>query len=224
MAGLLIQMGGLLIHHCCGCRGSPPLVAHSTQHPAHMHHVSSLHIIQIISKVNIMFYSLVISHLMFTLPNTINNEHIKFPPASAHFHITPPGGKSIPGMQLAAAHGARRHRRASAGRRTPAPARARRPPTAGGRLIKAVCALLVHTSPSDATPPLHPQILYVRHYVKEFLPRRHCECEVLSLGRFNQGSAGGIGLGAVVAAFACARRRPSMRAVVASKLVGRPTG
>ena len=224
MAGLLIQMGGLLIHHCCGCRGSPPLVAHSTQHPAHMHHVSSLHIIQIISKVNIMFYSLVISHLMFTLPNTINNEHIKFPPASAHFHITPPGGKSIPGMQLAAARGARRHRRASAGRRTPAPARARRPPTAGGRRIKAVCALLVHTSPSDATPPLHPQILYVS-LRQEFLPRRHCECEVPSLGRFQPRlDRWDWARCRRCCCFACARRRPSMRAVVASKLVGRATG
>ena len=49
----------------------------------------------------------------------------------------------------------RRPRRAGPHRRPDAADRA------GGRRVKAVCALLVHTSPSDATPPLHPQILYV---------------------------------------------------------------
>ena len=202
MARLLIQMGGLLIHHCCGCRGSPPLVAHSTQHPAHMHHVSFHHIIQYVSRVNIMFYITCNFTPKFTLPNTTNNEHIKLPPASAHFNITFPRWKVDPG--LAACCGARRPTPPTRQRRprATAPVSASRPPTAGGRRIKRLCAHCLSTPlrAMPAAPPLHPLRL---SSLENSLPRRavvtvNVKCPPLD--DFNQGPTGGLGLGRPAAA------------------------
>ena len=193
MAGLLIQMGGLLIHHCCGCRGSPPLVAHSTQHPAHMHHVSFHHIIQYISKVNIVFISLVISHL---------SSHCQIPPIMniSSYHQLLLISISHPQVESRSRACSLLRRAAPDATDAPAPAAghgtgvsASRLPTAGGRQIKRLCAhcLCTPLRAMPAAPPLHPLRL---SSLENSLPRRHCECEVPSLGRFQPRSDGWVGL------------------------------
>ena len=157
---------------------------------------------------------------MFTLPNTTNNQHIKLPPGSAHFHITSPGGQSIPGLQLAAARGARRHRDAPAPAGPRAPACARRPSrrqVAGGSRLCARCLC----TPLRAMPPHHYIPRSSRLPLENSCPVVTVNVKCPPLDDFQPRSDRWVGPRSAGCCFACARRRPPMCAVVASKLAVR---